>query len=427
MAQPLNRPDAPENRASRPRLGPRPLPLHLGLAALAWQSSKAALPLLRTGSLPWTAELAQAADALRKDLAGTASEAVESAVAREIERRNHALIDGLQAYRAHPYRRDLSAPPAVWQEGTSRLLDYGPDCGRSKKAAKGTATSAPVLVVPSLINRAYILDLDAKTSLLRWLAGRGFRPFLMDWDRPGVEERGFALSDYVAGRLERALDHVLALTGRKPHLLGYCMGGLLALALAARRGQDLRALALLATPWDFHADQAAQARLVAASLVSLDPLMALQGELPVDVIQGLFASLDPLQVVRKFVAFSSLETDDPAALRFVAVEDWLNDGVPLAAPVARECLGGWYGENVTAKGGWQIDGEAIVPQRVSIPSLCILPDQDRIVPPASAAALATSLPGAKILQPAVGHVGMIVSAVAKRRVWRPLADWLAEA
>ena len=35
----------------------------LGLAALAWQSSKAALPLLRTGSLPWTAELAQAADA----------------------------------------------------------------------------------------------------------------------------------------------------------------------------------------------------------------------------------------------------------------------------------------------------------------------------------------------------------------------------
>ena len=47
--------------------------------------------------------------------------------------------------------------------------------------------------------------------------------------------------------------------------------------------------------------------------------------------------------------------------------------------------------------------------------------------PASAAALATSLPGARMLQPAVGHVGMIVSAVAKRRVWRPLADWLAEA
>ncbi|MDX1575883.1 MAG: alpha/beta fold hydrolase, partial [Kiloniellales bacterium] len=249
------------------------------------------MPLLKTGSLPWTADLAQAADALRKDLAGTASEAFEGAVAREVERRALAFFTGLQAYRAHPYRRNLGAPPTVWQEGTSRLLDYRPDSGHDRKAPKGAETPVAVLVVPSLINRAYILDLNARTSLLRWLADRGVRPFLMDWGRPGVEERGLTLSDYVAGRLDRALDHVLEQTGRKPHLLGYCMGGLLALALAARRGQDLRALALLATPWDFHAEQAAQARLVADSLTSLTPLMALQGELPVDVIQGLFASL----------------------------------------------------------------------------------------------------------------------------------------
>jgi polyhydroxyalkanoate synthase len=426
MKPPLKRPAGPETRAARPRLGPRPLPLHLGLAVLAWQSSKAALPLLKTGSLPWTADLVEAAGALRQNLAGSAPDAFEHAVAREIDRRYHTLLSGLQAYRAHPYRRNLREPPAVWQEGTSRLLDYAPDSGAPNSAAKGEETRTPVLVVPSLINRAYILDLNEQTSLLRWLASRGFRPFLMDWDRPDAEERGFSLSDYVAGRLERALDHVLAQTGRRPHLIGYCMGGLLALALAVRRGEDLGALALLATPWDFHAEQAAQARLVGDSLVTLAPLMALQGELPVDVIQGLFASLDPLQVIKKFIAFSSLAPDDPGALRFVAVEDWLNDGVPLAAQVAHECLGDWYTKNVTAKGDWRIGGESILPERVSLPSLCILPGQDRIVPPASAAALAQSLPGAKVFRPAVGHVGMIVSAVAERRVWQPLADWLAD-
>ena len=426
MEQPTKRSEPPETRVARPRLGPRPLPLHLGLAVLAWQSSKAALPLLRTGSLPWKAHLAEAAVALQQNLAKTASEAFEDAVAREVDRRFHALLSGLEAYRAHPYRRNLREPPAVWQEGTSRLLDYALDGGASRSPRSGTETRPPVLVVPSLINRAYILDLNEQTSLLRWLASRGFRPFLMDWDRPGAEECGFALSDYVAGRLERALDHVLAQTGRKPHLMGYCMGGLLALALAVRRGEDLGALALLATPWDFHAEQAAQARLVGDSLATLAPLMAVQGELPVDVIQGLFSSLDPLQVIRKFIAFSSLAPDSPGALRFVAVEDWLNDGVALAAPVARECLGDWYGRNVTAKGDWRIGGEAILPQRVSLPSLCILPDQDRIVPPASAAALAENLPGAKVCRPAVGHVGMIVSAVAERRVWQPLADWLAD-
>ncbi len=426
MKPPLKPPAGPETRAASPRLGPRPLPLHLGLAVLAWQSSKAALPLLKDGSLPWKADLAEAAGVLRQDLAGSAPEAFEHAVAREIDRRYHTLLSGLQAYRAHPYRRNLIEPPTVWQEGTSRLLDYAPDGGAPKSAAKGEETSTPVLVVPSLINRAYILDLNERTSLLRWLARRGFRPFLMDWDRPGAEERGFSLSDYVAGRLERALDHVLVQTGRKPHLIGYCMGGLLALALAVRRGEDLGALALLATPWDFHAEGAAQARLVGDNLVTLAPLMALQGELPVDVIQGLFASLDPLQVIRKFIAFSALAPDDPGTLQFVAVEDWLNDGVPLAAEVAHECLGDWYGKNVTAKGDWRIGGESILPERVTLPSLCILPGQDRIVPPASAAALAQCLPAAKVFRPAVGHVGMIVSAVAERRVWQPLADWLAD-
>ncbi len=426
MEQPLERTEMPETRAARPRLGPRPLPLHLGLAVLAWQSSKAALPLLKNGSLPWRADLAEAAGALQRDLAGSASEAFERAVEREVDRRYRGLLGGVQAYRAHPYRRNLSEPPAVWQEGTSRLLDYALDSGAPDSGAPDRGARVPVLVVPSLINRAYILDLNEQTSLLRWLASRGFRPFLMDWDRPGAEERGFSLSDYVAGRLERALDHVLAQTGRKPHLIGYCMGGLLALALAVRRGEDLGALALLATPWDFHAEQTAQARLVGDSLVTLAPLMALQGELPVDVIQGLFASLDPLQVIRKFIAFSSLAPDDPGTLQVVAVEDWLNDGVPLAAQVAHECLGDWYAKNVTAKGDWRIGGESILPERVSLPSLCILPGQDRIVPPASAAALAQSLPGAKVFRPAVGHVGMMVSAVAERRVWQPLADWLAD-
>jgi polyhydroxyalkanoate synthase len=179
MKPPLKRPAGPETRAARPRLGPRPLPLHLGLAVLTWQSSKAALPLLKDGSLPWTADLVEAAGALQQNLAGSAPDAFEHAVAREIDRRYHTLLSGLQAYRAHPYRRNLSEPPAVWQEGTSRLLDYAPDSGAPNSAAKGGATRTPVLVVPSLINRAYILDLNEQTSLLRWLASSGFRPFLI--------------------------------------------------------------------------------------------------------------------------------------------------------------------------------------------------------------------------------------------------------
>ena len=427
MAKPEAKETAKGGAVPNPRLGPRPLPLHLTLAVLNWQSSKAALPLSSRGSLPWKAPLTGAAEDLRNALGEVEAGALRRAVEAEADARFRAFLIGVQAYREHPYRRRLSDPPAIWREGATRLLDYGGKAGGPSGARRKGAGGTPLLIVPSLVNRPYILDLKARVSLVRWLAKQGFRPFLLDWGRPGEAERAFTLTDYVAGRLERALDVVLAETGTPPRLVGYCMGGLLALALALRREEDLSGLVLLATPWDFHAEQAAQACLAAAGLAPLGPLIDAQGELPVDVIQGLFASLDPLLAIRKFAAFSALDPADSKAELFVAVEDWLNDGVPLAGPVARECLGGWYGDNTTAAGRWRIAGQAVLPARVRLPVLCIVPGNDSIVPPASAMALAEALPTATVRTPPVGHVGMVVSAAAARRVWRPMADWLADA
>lgn len=414
--------------AAPPRLGPRPLPLHLMAAGLTWASSKSALPHWSSGSVPLksaleTGELAERAAALREKLNGTDPEAFAAAVDAEVARRLAALAAGLEAYRHHPYRRGLDDPPVIWQEGTSRLLDYGA-LPEAKSAGRGKSRPA-VLVVPSLINPAYVLDLTAERSLLRWLARQGLRPLLMDWGRPGAEERGFTLTDYIAGRLERALEAVRAEEkGRAPLVMGYCMGGLLALGLALRRQADLSGLVLLATPWDFHAENAPHNRMAAAALPLLAPLLEVKGELPVDVLQALFASLDPQLVVRKFIAFGRLDPDSAKARDFVALEDWLNDGVPLAAPVARECLGQWYGENTTAAGRWRLAGAAVDPAQLELPTLCVVPAQDRIVPPASATALAEALPGAERLSPAAGHIGMVVGSRAEKAVWQPLLTWI---
>ncbi len=400
------------------RLGPRPLPLHLATAVSTWMSSLAALPLLRDGSLTWRPGLQSEAEALRASLANTAAEDFEGAVDGEIRRRLDAFLGAIETYRRHPYRRHTTTPESLWQQGTTRLLDYA-DPG-------ATGPGVPILLIPSLINRAYILDLNRENSLVRWLAARGFRPFLIDWQRPAEEERGFGLTDYIAGRLEPALDAVRRETGRKPFLLGYCMGGLLALALAARRQSDVSGMALLATPWDFHADGPEQGQLAAATLPAMAPLLELLGEMPVDAIQALFAALDPQMVLRKFLAFARLDPASPKAAAFVALEDWLNDGVPLSGPVARECLLEWYGENRTARGTWRVAGKPVEPVEIALPSLCVIPAQDRIVPPASARALAKRIPGCRRLTPAVGHIGMVVSGRAKNAVWAPLLTWLKE-
>lgn len=396
-----------------PRQGPRPLALHLASATSALLSSRAALPLLRSGLLPWRPELARAASALRQGLAAAGAEDADRAVEREIAARGAAFLAGLERYRHHPYRRDVADPPAVWEEGSTRLRDYRP------------AGGAPVLVVPSLINRAYILDLSGEKSLLRFLAAAGLRPLLVDWGPPGEVERCFGLTEYIAGRLEAAAAAAAATAGAPVAVVGYCMGGLLALALAQRRPDLVRALALLATPWDFHAGRAGQAKLLGLLAEPFALSFAALGEMPIDVLQALFAALDPLLALRKFARFAALPAASAAARDFVAVEDWLNDGVPLALPVARECLGGWYGNNTPARGAWRVAGSAIRPARVAAPSLVVLPGQDRIVPPQSAAALAASLPQAQRLDAPLGHIGMIVAREAPRVLWRPLGEWLA--
>ena len=405
------------------RSGPRPLALHLASAGAAWTSLRAALPLIADGRFPWPAPLAEAAAALQRDLGAASAEDIApsdllGAVDRAGEQRFLEFAAGVSAYREHPYRRSLSEPPVLWRDGTTRLLDYG-------RERAGT----PVLVVPSLVNRAQVLDLTAKTSLLRYLAGRGHRPLLVDWDAPGEAERGFDLGDYIAGRLSGALDAATKAAGRPVPVIGYCMGGNLALALAQLRPAGVSALALLATPWDFQIDGAIQAPLDPASAASLRAAFAALDEFPVDLLQAMFASLDPFLVSRKYRAFAKAQaaadskTKDDGEL-FVALEDWVNDGVPLAAKVAAECLVGWYGENAPARGLWQVAGETITPERCAKPALLLMPQQDKIVPPASSAALADALPNATAIKVASGHVAMIVGRQAQAQSWEPLADWL---
>ena len=229
------------------RTGPRPLPLHLATATNGWISSRAGLPLLRNASTNWRPEVAKKVAELKAALGPglqlenrehpDSADPFAAAVDREIHARLTAFSDGIQSYRDHPYQRELAEPPVIWSDGATRLLDYGPEDG------------TPVLFIPSLINRAYILDLSERRSLLRWMAAEtGLRPLLVDWGVPGDAERKFSLTDYIAGPLTGALAHTRSLSDRAVPVVGYCMGGLLALALAALKPGDVTGLVLMATP-----------------------------------------------------------------------------------------------------------------------------------------------------------------------------------
>jgi polyhydroxyalkanoate synthase len=383
---------------------------------MLWLSSRAALTTLSAGSPLSNAgagPLQSLAPELTQEIGQLGADRVAAALDRELLRRADGFAAGLEAYRRHPYRRGALSAPVAWRQGNMRLLDYG-------SRAEGRA----VLVIPSLINRYYVLDLLPEQSFLRHLAGSGFRPFVVDWDEPGEAERDFALTDYIGGPLDRALTAVRRVAPGRVAVIGYCMGGLLALALALRRPDETAALALLATPWDFHAERPAQAQLLGELGKWLPRFLGPGEPFPLSVIQFLFLMLDPFLAERKFIRFAALDPQGEAARAFVALEDWINDGVPLAHNAAIECLRSWYGGNAPARGEWQVGGEPVIPQALRAPALIVLPRRDRIVPPRSAMPLAAAIPQAELLRPPFGHIGMMASAGAPATVWQPIADWL---
>jgi len=408
---------------------PTPLPLHLALALLSSMSLPVGLSNWNTGWLGSRPNLPPetSPDAVANMATGMAT---GMAHAQQYRAQFHSTLNACQtATRPHP----LPPPARIWHEGSTKILDYGPFCPDS-------AAARPVLVIPSLVNRAYILDLSAERSFLRYLCQHGFRPLLVDWDVPGPVERSFDVGDYI-GRLRRALA-ALAVTAHGITMplpvIGYCMGGLLATALAVIEPEAVQRLVLLATPWDFHAATSAGQRVHLAQLWPyLDGLLQQQGALPVTVLQALLTTLDPFAVVNRYIYFAIHRSavPDNEQQHFFALEDWLADGVSLSAPVAREALLGWYQENQPMRGEWRMTVRTspcnspeqhvlIHPTHLQCPLMIVTPQRDRIVPPLSALALGAGVADVSLLQPRTGHIGMVAGRKAETEMWQGVARWL---
>ncbi len=383
--------------------------MHLALSASVLTTSPAASLAARNGLISWNSSVAPQAKRLSQALHEVDADAFAAVVGAEAGRRLGSFIAGVRAYHEHPWRRSAPTRDVLWRSGSTTLVDYG-------------GTGRPLLLVPSLINRSYILDLGPQEGFCSWLSRNGARPLLLDWGEPGDTETRFGLDAYITHRLLPALEAATAIAGAAVPVLGYCMGGLIALSGALARPDRVRGLVLLATPWDFHAGAISwNAPLAAVAALASRPAAP---PVPVDVIQALFASIQPGHVETRFRAFARLDPDSVQARTFVALEDWLNDGVPLVSGVAAECLHGWYRDNLPAKGNWISLNRTIDPAALDTPVLVALPARDRIVPPDSARSLADLVPHATRIEPNAGHVGMVAGRSSLATLWQPVLSWL---
>ncbi len=391
---------------------PSPLIFHLGAAAFGYQAAVTSASKKNPAFFELHPELL--------DQAAGIGDLNPLLLHRAALNRIQATLSGLHKWQTHPYRRDMADPPELWSSGSSRLLDFG-ICPEAVNP-----NGRPILIVPSLINRAYILDLKQNCSLLRFLATNGLRPLLLDWGVPTDVERSFDLNSYVTQRLQPAFHIARALSEQQIGVLGYCMGGTLAAGFLSLKNGEVGAFATLGSPWDFSASSGVTAVMRALATKSkaadlIDELGQVFGMVPADYFQQLFALIDPLQVAVKFRKLDEMATDASSIEHFIAIEDWLADGVPMATQSAKNLLIDWNLYNATARGVWRLMNQQINLSGLRMPSLHVCGLRDSISQINASIAMANEIPNSMTLTPDTGHVGMIVGSKARETVWEPVA------
>ncbi len=326
-------------------------------------------------------------------------------------------LSGMAAARPPPA---LAPTPrdTIAREGTARLYRFV-----GTRAADAPRRGAPLLLVPSMINRWYVMDLRPGASLVAALVGAGLDVFCLDWGAPEDEDRYLGWDDVLA-RLGRMVRRTMREAGSdRVGILGYCMGGTLSAIHAALNPSQVAALANLAGPIDF-SKGGALTHMVDHRWFDADAI-ADAGNVAPHQMQAGFSALRPTLELAKLVSMPDLVSDPAAQTSYRALEAWASDNIAFPADAYRTYIKDLYQDNRLVAGTHRALGRAVELGNIRCPALAIVADRDQICPPAAATALLEHV-GTKdttTLRVPGGHVGAVVGGRAARELYPAVAAW----
>jgi polyhydroxyalkanoate synthase subunit PhaC len=313
----------------------------------------------------------------------------------------------------------ITPADVVHEENKWKLLRY--------RRTTPATFKTPILLVPSLINRHYVMDLVPGKSLAEWLVAQGHDVFCIDWGTPGAEDRFLTFDDICDRYLARALRIAAKSSPRnKTHVLGYCLGGTLAVIHAAARPERIASMALLAAPVSFKDDGPLAAW---TQNQDFDPQAITKafGSAPWPLLQGAFQMLRPTLNLAKAVHLIDRAWNDEFLDSFLALETWGNDNVSFPGAAFVRYIDDLYRKDALVNGEMRLSGKPARMESITCPLLAVSFEHDNIVPWKSAALLVdriSSTDKTHIKLPG-GHVGAVVSKSAAKGLWPTLSNFFA--
>ncbi|CEG58463.1 PHA/PHB synthase family protein [Legionella fallonii] len=240
----------------------------------------------------------------------------------------------------------------------------------------------PVLILPAWIMKYYILDLLPENSLVNWLTQQGHTVFIVSWLNPSSEDRNLDMDDYYRQGAMAAIDKVSQeIPHTKIHLMGYCLGGTLAMitaaAMAKNKDNRLKSLTLLAAQGDFTEAGELLLFINKSELSFLKSMMWEQGYLDTKQMAGTFQMLRSYDLIWSKMVQDYMHGTQRGMIALLA---WNADATRMPYKMHSEYLEKLFLNNDFAEGRFAVEGHHIVAENIQTPAFAVSTEKDHVAP-----------------------------------------------
>lgn len=327
--------------------------------------------------------------------------------------------------------RDMAVTPGavIFQNNVLQLIQYAPTTEQ--------VHARPLMFIPPWINKYYVLDLNEKKSMMKWLVAQGFTVFMVSWVNPDERQADETWDSYMDA-LSEAMDVALKETGQKKlNVASYCIGGTMVgsmLALAGKTKDTRIASATLFTAQlDFADAGELQVFVDDQTIDAVDAEMD-KGYLPAQKMASAFNMLRSADLIWGYVINNYMLGKDPFPFDLLY---WNADSTAMPARVHHFYLETFYRDNSFVNGTLPIKGQVVNLQDVKGPVYHVATREDHIAPAHSVYRGARMMKNADVrfVLAGSGHIAGVVNPpeAQKYQYWvngslaaETLEDWMDE-
>jgi polyhydroxyalkanoate synthase len=240
-----------------------------------------------------------------------------------------------------------------------------------------------LLIFPPWINKFYILDLQPKNSMIRWLVDQGQTVFVVSWVNPDRDLADATFETYMReGIFEAAQAACKAADVDQVNAVGYCIGGTLlstALAWMARRGETfIKSATFFAAQADFELAGELKIFTDDAGIKYIeDRIETAGGVLDSQAMADTFNALRSNDLIWNYVVDNYYMGKKPPPFDLLY---WNSDQTRMPAALHLFYLRRFYHDNALAKGEMTLLGEKLDLHDVKIPIFMQAAREDHIAP-----------------------------------------------